>query len=576
MNVTFKINSVEKTAAELGIVSAKISRKCSANDELSLVFSSDCDTSSLLIGDTIEVFSGDIRKFYGHIERLPISLAGKAKVSTLTARNAWAEMDEIVYQQPWTRLKNGVETTVYRSKVLLGPNEEEEGEEHITVGDQLRDIVNYAISCGAKFILGEIDIDSKMLSDEAQDLSCSQAILRVLKWSPNAVAFFDYSKSGLPVLNILKRTSINRESIELSSESILNISITSRPDLVLDGVAVKYERENLINGFTHLEVFEENYPENIDSNAPKVLVMSVDLDGRRSTCRSYKIVCKTIQLNSRQWWKDHVPSLENQTFEILESSISDSTYKRELVEGSIVAAMNFKTRRVTATALMRFTTEDGAQFIKSISTKLLSTNGFTGTYQVWKTSQYPEQVPQGLAQAIYESSNEMLYEGSAKIFGLIANDFIGKRLNINSSEHPEWEAINSTVVSTEEDLAKGITILKFGPPKHLYPDQITELFRINRTRKVTGAPPKRKSSKLSSKKENDHTTEPPVENSSEGEINYERLIIKDKEGNSGVIDLNSDDVETDDIAKMRKIYLCHNGYLATAKVLMTEPKNEES
>ncbi|MFR6032551.1 MAG: hypothetical protein ACLUKN_04850 [Bacilli bacterium] len=39
------------------------------------------------------------------------------------------------------------------------------------------------------------------------------------------------------------------------------------------------------------------------------------------------------------------------------------------------------------------------------------------------------------------------------------------------------------MVSTSEDIMKSTLRIKCGPPKHLYPDNIAELFRINQQRK---------------------------------------------------------------------------------------------
>ena len=41
------------------------------------------------------------------------------------------------------------------------------------------------------------------------------------------------------------------------------------------------------------------------------------------------------------------------------------------------------------------------------------------------------------------------------------------------------------------------------------------------------------------------------------------------------IDINSDDIGENETAQMTQIYLCHNGFLASAKILMTEPIIED-
>ena len=73
------------------------------------------------------------------------------------------------------------------------------------------------------------------------------------------------------------------------------------------------------------------------------------------------------------------------------------------------------------------------------------------------------------------------------------------------------------------------------------------------------------------------TSQSPVENGVEGDVCYSRLLISQSDDDSNLkkIDINSDDIDENETAQMTKIYLCHNGYLATAKILMTEPIIED-
>ena len=136
--------------------------------------------------------------------------------------------------------------------------------------------------------------------------------------------------------------------------------------------------------------------------------------------------------------------------------------------------------------------------------------------------------------------------------------------------------INSPIIFVEENIAKEKTSIKIGTPNHLYPDKIAELFRISRNRKIT------ESSFLRTSPENnftisDMTAQQPLENGSEGDTNYQRLLISkiESEESAKKIDINSDDIGENETAQMTQIYLCHNGFLASAKILMTEPIIED-
>lgn len=146
------------------------------------------------------------RKFAGRILKIPVSKSAQKSEIEIIAKNAWSYLEETVYQQTWTRAVNGTPSAILRSRVSLGQNS---AGEKISVGEQLEEILAYAVSCGAQFAIGTIDIDSPMLIDEACDLSCAQAVAKVLKWSPNSSVYFDYDCDGLPRINIKKRSALD-------------------------------------------------------------------------------------------------------------------------------------------------------------------------------------------------------------------------------------------------------------------------------------------------------------------------------------------------------------------------------
>ena len=525
-------------------------------------------------GDYIEVFDGQTRKFAGRIEKKHEENSAEKPHTDIVAKNAWRDLESIVYQQTWKRSVNGNVEDVLRSKITLGQNS---AGEKITVAEQVLDILRFAISCGAEFAIGTVDVDSAMLADEARDLSCAQALARTLKWTPNSSVYFEYSADGLPVFNVRKRKTLETKTISTVAGNVLSAVVSPRNDLLVDGVSIKYESEHKINDNVFLGISEEKYPDSISSNAKKTIVMTVDLDGEKSSSTSYKIVCGTIDTSSVQWWRKHVPALADEAeMSVVESSRSDSTYSRELLSGSIVAAMHFKTLPVVVRAKVKYAKSDGTVVTKNVAANILSTNAASGTYTVWRTLQFAEPRPNGLAKAIFEAVSDLQYEGSVEVVGLSANAFFGRRIGIADAKNPSWANIRATVSYSEENLFDETVLLKFGPPKHLYPDDIEELFRINRNRKISSDSATRTTAKISSATD-DNTQSKAEINGSEGDALYERFIVSDKaEDDRRDIDLNISDIDGGETAKLRSIVLCHDGYLATAKVLMTIPKKYES
>lgn len=564
----FKINSETPADGRLTVCAAKIVRRLSAADELRLRLAPDCAVVPA-VGDYIEVFDARTRKFAGRIEKIPVENSAEKAHVDIVAKSAWRDLESIVYQQSWKRSVDGNIEDVLRSKITLGQNS---AGEKISVAEQVLDILRFAISCGAEFAVGTVDVDSAMLADEARDLSCAQALARTLKWAPNSSVYFDYSADGLPVLNVRRRGTLETKTLSTAAGNVLSATVSPRNDLLVDGVSIKYESEHKINDNVFLGISEEKYPDSISSNARKTIVMTVDLDGEKSSSTSYKIECGTIDINSVQWWRKHVPALaDEKSMAVVESSRSDSTYSRELLSGSIVAAMNFKTLPIVAKAKVKYTKGDGTVVTKNVAANILSTSAASGTYTVWRTLQFAEPRPNGLAKAIFDAVSDLQYEGSLRAVGLDVGAFFGRRINIVDSGNPSWAGICATVSQSEENLFDETALLKFGPPKHLYPDDIEELFRINRNRVVSSDSATRTTAKVSAAGGDDTQSKAEI-NGSEGDALYERFILSDKaQDDRRDIDLNLSDIGGGETAKMREIFLCYDGYLATAKVLMTLP-----
>lgn len=111
-----------------------------------------------------------------------------------------------------------------------------------------------------------------MILDEAKDLSCAEALLRVLKWTPNCAAFFDYSAQGNPKINVLSRSSLPTIEIDAQSSGVKSVSVASRPDLKVESVSIKYERVHSQNEFSWLTVDEDIYPPDSPSAAKTPLL----------------------------------------------------------------------------------------------------------------------------------------------------------------------------------------------------------------------------------------------------------------------------------------------------------------
>ena len=555
--------------SELTLSGAKITRKKSAAAAFSATFADARTACGVCAGETIEVYAGQKRKFRGRIARLDAKLGGADDSVEIVAKGPWFDLESIVYQQTWKAARisesgAAVLEDCQRSKVVLGQNSQSQ---KVGVAGQL-----------AEFSVGEIVADAEMPLDEAKDLTCAEAAARVLKWLPDTGAHFDYSSGALPELSVLPRSELPSKTIDLSSGLVKSVKVGSRPDLAVSAVSIKYESEHSDGANSWLTVEEDNYPPDAAYGGRNAVVMSVELAGMKGSCQIYEIECRSIQPNSAQWWRDRIPALSDaEDLEVLSSKRQDDSedLPRFLVSGTIHPSMNFLASRERVDAVVQYTDKSGSVVKREIGVRFVTTNAVTGTYAVRSTSQYAEPVPSGLAKAVYDAASAMQYEGSAEIFGADADDFAAAKIRI-SGGRSEWETMDSPVCSTVEDLESGTLTVKFGPPTHLYPDRISEMFRIGRPRVVPYSN-NSKSGGISAANRVYFSGMDSESDGGQGDAEYSKLVVKsaEEEETPGSIELDAQSLDGKGAAKMREIYVVKNAKLAKADALMTEPVEVE-
>lgn len=576
MQITVRHNGTDIPLENLSLSEAVIIRKKSASDEFRAKFADPDGANSFSPGETIEIYADGTRKFRGSIVRLDTSLGGDDDSASMTAKGPWFDLESIVYQQTWKAARKSESGAVLledcvRSKIVLGQDSQSR---KINASAQLYDIFNYAISKGAEFSIGNIVADADIPLDEAKDLSCAEAVSRILKWMPDTGVYFDYSSDGFPTLSVLPRGSLATKTVDISSGNVKSVKVGPRPDLRVSSVSIKYESEHSDGDNSWLTVTEDNYPPNSEYGGKNAVVMSVELAGYKGSCQIYEIECQSIQSNSPQWWRNRIPALsEAENLEVLSSEREEGSQKlpRFLVSGTIHPSMNFAAAKERVDAVVKYTDPDGSVIKKNIGVRFVTTNASTGTYAVRSASQYAEPVPSGLAKAIYDASSAPQYEGTIEIFGGDAADFAAAKICL-SGGNSEWLSMNSPVYSASENLSDNTLTVKFGPPTHLYPDRIAEMFRIGRPRVVPYSS-NAKSGGISASSRVYFSGVNSENDGGQGDTSYSKFVVTQDE--QGAIELDSESIKKGNTAKMREIYVTKNARLAKANALMTDPEEVE-
>ncbi len=563
MNYWLKVNNTKHKIKDIKATKCKLERKNLSSDQLTIDVAKSSIISNCKYGNSIELWRDNLRVFKGKIAKLNNRKSSKSSIISITALGPFDELSQIVFQQPLYHNNQGTITERYRSKVILGANYNGTKK---SISATIEEILNYAILRGADLQIGKIDIENDMLFDECIDITCAEALCKVLRWAPGCALFFDYSADGAPAINVQKRSSLENISINTNSESVIQFSANRRDDLIINGVEIKYERENQIDDEIYLDYLEDIYPKQTDFDGHKKIVMNVELAGYKSSCQTHIIKTEPIRLDLKQWWKNHVSFLEElDDFQILNTS-RQGDYPNELTEGTITQKFNYPAQYDIIKGEFLYTDKNGSEIKKSISIKMATTTAMSGTYNLRTHKEIAEQPPVNLAKTIYNATSMLQFEGDIDILHSTADKFFGKNISIfNDSENIVQQM---PAYYVQEDIFSKSLKIKFGPPKHLYPDNISELFRINRNRTITTLSVSSQTSTIeasttiiggtsASTSKQDSTTE------------YSRLVIA---SDSKQIDINSNDIEHNDTAKFTEVYVCYNGQLATAKILTTTPQ----
>ena len=477
-----------------------------------------------------------INYFQGRLTSIPRAGAPANEERRYVISDPWVDFERVTYQQQWNVIngkdESGSPTTAgeYRSECLLGIDIKG----NLMNSDAaITDVVNWAIARGANVQLGTILKDSLGSSTaapvpvkEISDLPCSSVIQELLRLTPDAVTWFDYTTTP-PTFNVTRRGNCTPVSVEFSGAPE-DIELSPRWDLVRSQVVIRYVQENQTDGLPATTTIVDAAPGGADGLGFDAMVATVRLAGSNTTFQKQPVQTAPIPNDGTDsgavaWWQAHVPwlqqfSADRLTIEGVAGSVDpgqlDSNgdgdsieddiakYPRELISGAVSGWMNCYVARTTWTANVSYsypdTTDTESQKALTvfgadsdanhleIAAQITATSAVTQTYAQLSSYTSPEPVPAGLAAALYSALSVLHYDGS---YTLVQNEVglnrLGIVLNITGSQQP-WGAMNALVQEITDELDEGRTIWKVGPPRHLTIQDLMEQLRYTRTRVPSG------------------------------------------------------------------------------------------
>jgi hypothetical protein len=245
MNWTIATNGVEKTLADWGL--ARLVRKLVSQGVDELTFQAPgaaADAAPLFAHGTTLIlwrdrsvdsagnFSGGATWFQGLVIQVPRSGAPNEESMTYRVAGPWWYLDNLTFQQAYQNIflgfavANDPTTAIYgpanSSHVFLNQGAVANALLKITTGQQIIEALNWAllpfvqVGVTPPFQIGTVTPTVDVPIDEVRDITCAEVIHKMLRWSPDAVTWFDYTTTP-PTFNCKRRADMATVNVDISS-----------------------------------------------------------------------------------------------------------------------------------------------------------------------------------------------------------------------------------------------------------------------------------------------------------------------------------------------------------------------
>ena len=480
----------------------------------------DCDYDAAAIfafGAAVTLKRDADTVFQGRVDSLPVAADGDGEGHGLTLVDAWADLEKTIYQEEWAY---GTGTILLPRAVLgLGYNDISLSWERITVGAQIRAILEFAGSCGTSITIGSIPDGETMIPSEVANQSCAELIQQCLKLHPDWVPALDHSTTP-PTFSVLAcGTTATASFLVDGTGETAGFEVVHRTDMLPDAVRIIYEFAISIGDEVYRDVITDKWPAGGPDSGPRVITATVPLAGLQMQIQKSRIQTRSLPTTNDEaraylalkfpaiaavdqdhfrviaWTSTLVPDSETKPPEIdpLRAPIlvpaDASALPNELVEGQLEDWMRRKSGKVRLDFKVRKLDTSTLAEREALDTLpdcfyITATNAVTKLYKGITQWVAPEDVPSGIAQATYEAIvAAMTYEGSVTIESadVGATAYHGKAINLTGGP-AGWATMRAPVHSVDFDVESGRTTISFGPHPLLAPTDFLELQRILRYR----------------------------------------------------------------------------------------------
>ena len=509
----------------LGLWGAQESRLSEGSD----MFTMDC---SLTPFDAPEVFAYDaqiilrdpdgIIRFQGRRKQSTGSISSRSDRKEYSFAGVWKELEEIIYHRVWKmNTISGSTVTPYDDftpEVYLNYNPVTNL--LVNVGDQIRAVIDYAVTRGVNVQAGSITIPVQPLYTVATDTRCADIIRNQLVWAPDATTHIDYTTTP-PTFNVYRRSAL--------TPVVLNVADMNNAARTLEGngpfwtasqftllesealscVDLRYRFNNTVDGQTYITRDRDVYPANLDGRLPRALSKTVDLQGRQETRVKARLVVEALPATDlgilRSFFPEQARGIDSGVLTVSQLTITRTPQDAALVglpnritRGSAAPWMDFDyTKEVFRISRKGTRTEDGKQVEAQVQVdhkEIITTDAPVGDNVLWATNTITESEPRptGLAQYLYEAMRTADWQGNVVLTGTRCSFLVSQRssLNLHGTNDPRHDSMNAPVQDVVHTIRSGAhtTEIICAPKQILGLDRMLELLRAWRTpRRIVNA-----------------------------------------------------------------------------------------
>jgi hypothetical protein len=495
------------TLESLGLVRADPTYRANGLDTLTMQTVDDFDGSALFsFGDTVALIrrvvdgstTTDTCEFVGTVRAIPRAADDQGHSTTYTAENAVKTLKRCTYAQEW-KVYSGGATTITEPRVILGENNAGTRRKN---GEMISDILTYAAAAGVSLQVGSCAAGTYTPYDERENITCWDAIVSMLRYTPDYVLAVDYSTMNaaetlyVPTFSLVAPSSMSTVSKAVRNADITGSGITPRDDTKIPGISIMFRYTGSVDGQT---VKYRTTQTAGNTSHPECVRLVYDLEGPQITYVKQTVEVENYPDGLSNWQSAtgkafiaaRVPELNISGVTFSVNSVSSSGSKNLpacLKSGTLIPWMGKDQEFEIFTVDIDFTISSGGSVIdkgtKEVFFKETSTDATSKEYKKQENYVGPEAVPSDMATNLYTSWNRLHFDGEATLT-LDAHTFDlrpGVRLNLTGGA-ASWATMAAIIQDAAYDLQAGTVTVSFGTCGRLEADNLLAVYRAARGRK---------------------------------------------------------------------------------------------